>query len=436
MALVDCDSFYASCERVCRPDLRGKPLAVLSNNDGCIVAMSREAKRLGIPMGEPEFKVRHLLEKYNVSVFSSNYTLYGDLSRRVMQTIASVAPDIEVYSIDEAFVPLTGALAINADNVASLIRSRVLQWVGLPVSIGIAPTRVLAKIATRIAKKFPVYGGIFNLLHCKSMEKVLEYVPVKDIWGVGRKGAVKLKSAGIHTARDLRDADPELVRRLMTIHGLNILMELQGIPAIKEEVPASHCCIISSRSLGYKVTTLEPLEEAAAFHAARATEKLRLKKLVAQMVNTRICTAYYDHAHPQHDEMAMTHLSRPTDDTAVIITAAKTALKRIFRFGYGYAKMMVMLTDLSDPAKGQYDLIPPPPETREKENRRKALMALIDKINRVEGRGALTFAAQGSKDANWHMNRDRLSPAWTTDITQIPVVSGVGRHEMEDRRKP
>lgn len=415
MALADCDSFYASCERVCRPDLAGRPIVVLSNNDGCIVARSREAKKLGIPMGEPEFQIRPLLRKYNVAVFSSNYTLYGDLSHRVMLALESIVPGVEVYSIDEAFLPLAGALAPNADDLAQRARERVARWVGLPLSIGIAPTRVLAKIATRLAKKN--CSGIYNLLHCPDVEAILADVDVGDIWGIGKKGALRLKASGIRNALQLRDADPAFIRNLLTISGFNILMELRGIPAIGEDMPLSHNSVISSRSLGYKVREIEPLLEAAAFHAARAGEKLRAKKLLARMVSVRIQTSWARKDLPQHDEMTMIRLERPSLDSAIFIGAAKKGLARIFRPGFAYAKVMVMLSDLSDPDRSQPDLRDLDiPDAREK---RRGLLELMDRINRAEGRGALRFAAQGHPDAPWHMKRDRLSPAWTTDSHEL-----------------
>lgn len=425
MALADCDTFYASCERVARPDLAGKPVVVLSNNDGCLVAMSREAKKLGLPMGKPAFQVKGELERHHVAVFSSNYTLYGDLSHRVMLTFESVVPKVEVYSIDEAFLPLPGALAANAGEIARTVRQRALQWVGLPVSIGIAPTRVLAKIATRVAKIFPAYGGIFDLSRSRKIDDILEWVKAEDIWGVGRKGARKLLCEGIRTARELRDADPENIRRLLTVHGLNILMELRGIPSIGEDIPASHTCIISSRSLGYKVTTLEPMAEAIAFHAARAAEKLRAKKLVTQMVSVRIQTAYYAEDQPSHDEMTMVRLLRPTCDSAVILAAARRGLERIFRHGYDYAKAMVMLTDLSDPRKCQPHLLEMLNGNAARDARRGKLMELVDRVNRAQGRGTLRFAAQGRKDATWHMKRGHLSAAWTTDTGELLRVGGV-----------
>ena len=424
MALADCDSFYASCERVSRPDLADKPVVVLSNNDGCLVAMSREAKKLGLPMGKPAFEVKNELEKHGVAVFSSNYTLYGDLSHRVMRTLESVVPKVEVYSIDEAFLPLTGALAANAGDVATTARERVRQWVGLPVSIGIAPTRVLAKIATRVAKKYPAYGGIFDLSRSRKVEELLARVDVADIWGVGRKGALRLRCEGIRTARDLRDAEPDRIRRLLTVHGLNVLMELRGIPSIAEDIPATHTCIISSRSLGYKVTTLAPMTEAVAWHAARAAEKLRGKRLAAQMVGVRIQTAYYRHDQPSHDELTMVRLERPSCDSSAIIGAALRGLGRIFRHGYGYAKAMVMLTELSDPAKGQPHLLDMLDGNAEQRARRQKLMEVVDRINRREGRETLCFASQGDKDAKWHMKRERLSPAWTTDVRHLLRVSG------------
>lgn len=425
VALADCDSFYASCERVCRPDLIGRPIVVLSNNDGCIVARSREAKALGIPMGKPEFELRPLLRKHHVAVFSSNYTLYGDLSHRVMQTLQSITPHVEVYSIDEAFLPLTGALAANADALAREAIEKVGRWVGLPLSIGIAPTRVLAKIATRVAKKNPQFGGCYNLLHCDSIDAILAGVDVGDIWGIGRHGALKLKTHGIANALQLRNADSGFIRKLLTVNGLNILMELRGIPSIGEDIPLTHSAVISSRSLGYKVETLEPLLEAVAFHAARAGEKLRRKHLLAQMVSARIQTSWAQKGiKPQRDEMAMVRLKRPSFDSADFIRAAQAALKSIFRPGYGYAKVMVMLTDLSSHAEGQHDLYGLMYESEARDARRSALFELVDRINRVEGRGTIRFAAQGQQNAAWHMKRARLSPAWTTDSQELLRVGG------------
>lgn len=419
IALADCDTFYASCERVARPDLAGKPVVVLSNNDGCIVAMSREAKRLGIPMGEPEFKARSLLQKHHVAVFSSNYTLYGDLSHRVVQTLESVTPEVEVYSIDEAFLRLSGALAANAPDVAALVRERVWRWVGLPISVGIAPTKVLAKIATEIAKRNPACHGIYDLSRCTDIDGLLERVPVADIWGIGRHSALKLKLRGIHTARQLRDADSGMIRSLLTVVGLNIVMELRGIPAIREEIALSHHSIISSRSLGRKVRELTALEETVAFHASRAGEKFRGKRLLAGTVAVRIQTAYYAADQPQHDQMVQVRLTRPTADTSELIRAAHEGLRRIYRAGYGYAKALVMLLELERKDQRQRDLFSVLPGAEEQDAKRATLMALMDRVNRIQGRGTLTFAAQGVGERDWFMKREKLSPCWTTDVGQL-----------------
>lgn len=423
VALADCDTFYASCERVARPDLQGKPVVVLSNNDGCIVAMSREAGALGIPMGLPEFQIRGQLQRAGVTVFSSNYTLYGDLSHRVAQTWESVVPEVEIYSIDEAFLHLPGALAAQAVDVARLARHRVNAWVGLPVSVGIAPTKVLAKIATEArAKKNP--EGIFDMSSCTDVDGLLEEIPVEGVWGIGRHGARKLRERSIRTARQLRDADPGMIRKLLTVEGLNIVMELRGIPSIGPEMPLNHQCIISSRSLGIKVWDADRLKEAVAWHAARAAEKLRGKGLVAGVVGVRIQTSRHSTDQPRHDETIQIHLQWPTSDTSVLIRAAQRGLENIYRKGYGYAKAMVMLLDLADPARLQEKLPGLGGNTAEEEAGRASLMTLVDKINRMHGRGSLIFAAQGLKARDWHMKRSRLSPCWTTEPREFLKVRG------------
>lgn len=423
IALADCDTFYASCERVCRPDLIGKPIVVLSNNDGCIVARSREAKALGIPMGVPEFKWRKELESNKVAVFSSNYTLYGDLSHRVMMTLESVVPNVEVYSIDEAFLPLPAALATNASEVAHEISRRVWKWLGLPISVGVAPTRVLAKIAIQVAKKYPQYGGIFNLSACRHIDSVLEWVKVGEIWGIGHNSALKLKCEGIRTALDLRDADPSLIRKLLTIPGSNIQMELQGIPAIWEEIPLTHSCVISSRSLGYKARTIEPVLESSAFHAARAGEKLRGKGLLARLVGVRIQNSYAVEDEPRFDKIAWAKLPRPSLDSAEFAAAAHRSVHHIFKIGPSIAKVMVILADLTEHAKGQTELFDS--KYKKHDERRKKLRETVDRINRMEGRGTIHLASQGTKNPVWEMKRERLSPAWTTRLQELLKVTGV-----------
>lgn len=434
IALADCDTFYASCERICRPDLIGQPIVVLSNNDGCIVSRSREAKALGIPLGQPAFKLRHVLERHNVAVFSSNYTLYGDLSHRVMMTLESLVPDVETYSIDEAFLPLSDALTANAGAIAREARARVWQWLGLPISLGIASTRVLAKIAIQVAKKYPQYEGIFNLAACRHIERVLEWVKVEDIWGVGRSGALKLKSAGIRTALKLRDSDPLLVRNLLTIRGSNIQMELQGIPAIGKEIPLSHTCVISSRSLGSKARRIEPILEAAAFHAANAGEKLRRKGLAARLVGVRIQNSWAVEDEPRFDRMAWTALARPSQDSAEFVAASGDCIRKIFRQGPSIAKVMVILGELTDITKSQANLFDS--VYREHDEKRKRLMRTVDRLNRLEGRATIRFASEGDKHPEWEMKRECLSPAWTTCLQELLLVSGVSGEYRHDRRNP
>lgn len=431
MALVDCDTFYASCERVARPDLAGKPIVVLSNNDGCIVSMSREARALGLPMGKPEFQVRQELVRHGVAVFSSNYALYGDLSHRVMLTLGSLVPEVEVYSIDEAFLPLAGALAANAPDIAKALRERVLRWVGLPVSIGIAPTRVLAKIAARVAKKFPAYGGVFDLSRSAKLDEILEWVKVGDVWGLGRKGAHKLACEGIRTARELRDAGPDDIGKLLGVRGRDILMELRGIPATGDNIPAARGTVISSRSLGCRVTLPGPMREAVAFHAALAAEKLRARKHVAGMVGVRIQTARYRDDEPAHDGMTMVRLDLPTADSIAIAAAAGKGLDRIFRPGHAYARVMVMLTDLSEPSRSQRDMREMLDGRAKLREKRARLMKIMDRINRLEGSGTLRLASQGPKNAPWRMKRERLSPRWTSDFRELLPVCGAPGERRE-----
>lgn len=422
VALADCDTFYASCERVSRPDLTGRPIVVLSNNDGCIVARSREAKALGIPMGTPEFQIRRELQKTGTIVFSSNYTLYGDLSRRVMQTLESVIDEVEIYSIDEAFLHLRGAASTSSLDIARLARERVRRWVGLPISIGIGPTKVLAKLATEKKAKISP-EGVYELVP-GDVEELLQSVPVEDVWGIGRRSAKKLQERGIATARQLRDADPGTIRKILTVSGLNILMELRGIPSIGSDMPMAHQSIISSRSLGVKVRALAPLKEAAAYHAARGAEKLRQKKLVAGIVSVRIQTAHHHASQPQHDETTYIHLQRATSDSSVIIRAAQRAVEKLYKKGYAYAKIMIVLLDLQNPARSQVNMLDMLRHSAVEDARRTVLMGLMDKINHSLGRGTITFAAQGTGTRLWHMKREMLSPRWTTDIREILRVKG------------
>lgn len=431
-ALVDCNNFYASCERLFRPDLLGKPVVVLSNNDGCIVARSNEAKALGIGMGEPEFKVRDLLKRHNVAVFSSNYALYGDISNRVMLTLESLAPVVEQYSIDEAFMPLSGSLAANADELALALRERVRKWTGIVVSVGIGSTRTLAKLAGEIAKKGK---GVHRLdAGTPDTEKTLAAIPVEDVWGIGRRSAEKLKLRSIHTARDLRDADGGMIKRLLSVTGLHTVMELRGVHCVDNApAPTARRTMVSSRSFGERVTEKEYLAEALAMHATLAGERLRKEKLEAGGMAVHIRMARYGQG-PFYDKIAEITFPSPTSSTRSLIKAAREGLDTVFQQGFHYAKAGVMLFDLTDRDKRQGSLldIAAPDEKKVKD---KKLMAALDAANKRFGRGSVRFGADGGADAPWHMKHTRRSPGYTSAWEDLPTVGGQGNGAKKAKRK-
>jgi DNA polymerase V len=424
-ALVDCNNFYASCERLFRPDLRGKPIVVLSNNDGCIISRSDEAKALGVEMGAPEFKVRRELARLGVHVFSSNYALYGDLSNRVMRTLGTLAPEVEVYSIDEAFLPLRGPLATDPVGVGRALRERVGRWTGIPISVGIAPTRTLAKLAGRVAKRTPRCEGMFDLAHCREVlgmgvDDFLGKVPVDAVWGVGRRLAAMLRGAGITTARALRDAGDDWVRRRMSVTGLRTVLELRGLPCIgaaeQGEPPAPRHTVVSSRSFAGRITDVAMLREALATHAALAGAKLRRAGLVAGGLAVHVRTARHDEeAALRCDDGVSLPLPVPTADTTTFIRLAHEGLDRVFRPGYPYAKAGVMLYGLEPADTRQGSLLALVDGTAERDAARERLMAVADRVNARHGRGTLRHAAEGlAKEAPWHMRQRRRSPRRTT----------------------
>ncbi|MDR1489478.1 MAG: Y-family DNA polymerase [Desulfovibrio sp.] len=418
-ALVDCNNFYASCERLFRPDLLGKPVVVLSNNDGCIVARSNEAKSLGIGMGEPEFKVRDFLKRHGVAVFSSNYALYGDISNRVMRTLETLAPVIEQYSIDEAFVPLSGPLACNADELAMSVRERVRKWTGIVVSVGVGTTRTLAKLAGELAKKGE---GVYRLdAGTSETEKTLSKMPVEDVWGIGRRSAEKLRLRSIHTAKDLCDADGGVIRKLLSVTGLHTAMELRGIPCIDQsDAPAPRRTMVSSRSFGEKVTEKKYLAEALSMHAALAGERVRREHLVAGGIAVHIRTARHGQG-PFYDKTAEVSFSSPTANTRQLIKAAREGLDTVFLRGFEYAKAGVMLFDLVDRHKRQGNLLDfarPDAQAAKDKN----FMSVLDMVNKRFGRGTVRFAAEGAETALWHTKHTRRSPKYTSAWEDLPVV--------------
>jgi len=416
-ALVDCNNFYASCERVFNPRLAGQPIVVLSNNDGCVVARSNEAKVLGIKMGMPEFQIRPLLRAHHVHIFSSNYTLYGDLSQRVMETLEQFCPDLEIYSIDEAFLSLSGFTLHNLTEYGRTIGSTVKRWTGIPVSVGIAETKTLAKIANRVAKRTPDMGGVCDLLACPDREALLGRVAVDDVWGIGPTYALLLKQRGIATALQLRQADDQWIRKQMGIVGLRLVYELRGRACLDlEACPAPKQGITCSRAFGRSVCTLAEMEEAVSSYVSRAAEKLRGEGLAVTVLTVFVMTNKFKDA-PQYRNSVTCSLPVGTDATSELIRSALRGLRSIYRDGYQYKKAGVMCTALVPAGQVQPDLF-----DRQDRPRSKRLMGALDAINDRWGAGTLDYASSGFTKA-WKTQCHRRSPAYTTDWNSLPIVN-------------
>lgn len=417
-ALVDVNSFYASCETVFRPDLRGKPIVVLSNNDGCIISLSKEAKKLGIKMGAPYFKQRETLMRHNVVVFSSNYALYGDMSRRVMQTLALISTRVDEYSIDEAFVDVSGmANCISLEQLGHDIRDRIYKDTHLRVGVGIAPTKTLAKLANWAAKRWTKAHNVMDLSAPLRQRGLMERVKVEDVWGVGRRLSQKLESMGIKTALQLAETPTALIRKHFGVVLERTVRELCGEPCLAfEEVIPNRQNILCSRSFGDRITDYHDMREAIASYAARAAEKLRSERQYCRYIGAFIRTSPHDPHHPYYANAASQTLITPTADSRDIIQATLKCLDKIWIPGKRYMKGGVMLGDFFSDGVTQLDLFAEYQPRRNSEQ----LMALIDQMN-AHQRGALWFAGQGIQKP-WSMKRDMLSPAYTTRINEIPVV--------------
>lgn len=410
IGLVDCNNFYASCERAFRPELRNRPVVVLSNNDGCVIARSAEAKAIGIPMGAPYFKWRNMVERYNVAVFSSNYALYGDLSTRVMGVLARFCPSVEIYSIDEAFVDLSGVPG-GADSFSRRLKATVEAWTGIPVSIGIGSTKTLAKIANRFAKKHGRSRGVFDFTSSPAPDIVLRWTPVDDIWGVGPRHAKRLRKQGVENALDFSRLNRNWVKKKMTVTGLQTLLEMQGFPCYDFAAgPPPKKTIVSSRSFGHPVAKRSDLLEATAQYATRAAEKLRKQGSVASSILAFLQTNRFKLGEPQYSNSISVPLSVSSAHTPTLIKAATSGMERIFREGYAYKKCGVMLSGL-EPADGRWlSLLDLPPDDH---SRQTPLMDAVDACNNRWGRDTIKFAASGI-DGTWRMRREMCSPRYTT----------------------
>ena len=417
-ALVDCNNFYASCEKLFRPDLKDTPVVVLSNNDGCVVARSREAKLLGIKMGVPVFQIKAEMQRHGILAFSSNYALYADLSSRVMRTLEEMAPRVEVYSIDEAFLDLTGIeSAISLVEFGQQVRERIGHWIGITVCVGIAPTKTLAKLANHAAKKYPATQGVVDLTNPDRQRRLLALVPVDDVWGVGRRLSKRLNALGITTALDLANASPRAIRDQFSVVLERTVRELNGESCIElEEIPPTKKQIVCSRSFGVKVTHFELLREAVCEYATRATEKLRKEQQQAKVLTVFIRTSPFKDNEPQYSNSASGELLIPSCDTRDFIELANHLLKRIWKDGFRYAKAGVMLSDFYDPGMFQPGLF----DDVSTRSNSQQLMSVLDTINQ-SGAGKVFFAGQGTKK-DWSMKREHLSPAYTTRWDQLPRV--------------
>ena len=417
-ALVDVNSFYASCERVFRPDLEGKPIVVVSNNDGCIISLSREAKQFGIKMGEPYFKFKEKRYPSRVYVFSSNYVLYADLSSRVMQTLTDLAPAIEIYSIDEAFVNVSGVShCLSLETFGHQMRTQVFKNTGLTVGVGIAPTKTLAKLANYAAKRWASTGGVVDLSGRERQRKLLEKVPVEEVWGVGRRITKKLNAMGITTALELAEASSWVIRKHFNVVMERTARELRGEPCLDlEEFTPTKQQIICSRSFGHRITQYEEMHQAICAYAERAAEKLRGEHQYCRFISVFVRTSPHADNEIYYGNQASVTLMTPTNDSRDIIRAATEALGRIWLDGYRYMKAGVMLADFFSSGVAQLNLFD---DNRLRANSA-ALMEIIDSVNH-SGKGKIWFAGQGI-EKSWAMKREMLSPAYTTRYADLPVA--------------
>ena len=412
-ALVDCNNFYASCERVFDPRLVGVPVIVLSNNDGCVVARSAEAKALGIKMGVPFFQIEPFCKRNGVRVFSSNYTLYGDMSRRVMRVLASWAPAMEIYSIDEAFLDVSHFSESQLYAELTALRSRVHMWTGIPVSIGVGRTKTLAKIANDVAKR----GSDVTILTVDRETDALTALPVGDVWGIGRRLTAALEPLGITTAGQLRNTDTRKLRDRFNVVVERTVMELRGTSCLSlEDITPARKTLMVSRSFGDKVTTLADLEAAVSTHAARAAEKLRAGGQVAEHIELFMHTSPFDKSTKPYTARAVTALAHATADTRLITGTALSLTRRVFKPGHRYAKAGILMLGLSEAEKATPTLF-----AGTDDRHRCALMAAMDRLNADYGRGTVRFATTKMGKA-WRMRVDRRSQSYTTHWHQLPLA--------------
>jgi len=411
--LIDCNNFYASCERVFNPSLNRRPVVVLSNNDGCVIARSSEAKALGIPMGEPAYKLKALIEANQVVVFSSNYVLYGDMSHRVMTTVAQFAPDMEIYSIDEAFLLFDGFENINLKEYGEKIVRTTTRNTGIPVSLGIAPTKTLAKLANKFAKKYKDYRGVCVIDTDEKREKALKLTAIGDVWGIGRQYAKKLEYYSIHTAWDFTQRSKSWVRHTMGVVGERTWLELKGTPCVEMDKTTTKKSICTSRSFGERLTELSPISEAVSNFAASCAEKLRKQHSLASVIMVFIQTNPNATNLPQHCKQVVLQLPVPTNDTTELINFALRGLKAIFAEGFQFKKAGVIVSEIVQERPLQGDLF----DTRNRDKFSR-IMTVMDSLNASYGKQKVKIAAQGF-DRRWRLKNEKLSPCYSTKLEDV-----------------
>jgi len=415
-ALVDCNNFYASCERVFRPDLNGKPIVVLSNNDGCVIARSNEAKDLGIPMGAPAFEYEKLFQQQKVHVFSANFALYGDMSHRVMSVLSDYSPAMEIYSIDECFLSLRGFELFNLQEYGMLMRNKVVKWTGIPISVGIAPTKALSKVANRIAKKFSERTkGVYIIDSEESRIKALKWLKVEDVWGIGRQHAKRLQAQGVKTAYDFTQLNDAFVRKQMSVVGLRLKHDLQGIPTLNLEEVQPKKNIATTRSFDGNYTKFEQISERVSTFAVSCAEKLRKQNSCCNSLMVFIHSNRHRKDLPQYSRNIVIQLPFATNSSIELSKFAIQALKQIFKEGYSYKKAGVIVQDFTPQDSVQKSLF------EERNEKHIPLMKAVDKLNALFGQQKIRLASQDAKRV-WKMKQEKLSPNYTTKLSDVITI--------------
>jgi DNA polymerase V len=416
-ALIDCNNFYASCQRVFEPHLIGKPVVILSNNDGCVIARSNEAKLLGIPMGAPAFQFKKIFEDNSVFVYSSNYALYGDMSSRVMNILATFSPDIEVYSIDEAFLKFNGFDLFDLNEYGIEIQKKVTKCTGIPISVGFGPTKALAKVANKIAKKFPERTqSVYVIDSDERRIKALKWTKIEDVWGIGRKHAKRLQAKNIFNAYQFTQLPDDWVRKEMAVVGLRLKHELEGKPTLDLETPKNKKMIATTRSFEKSLIKQEDISERIATFTTSCAEKLRRQNSHCNMIMVFVLTNYFRKDQPQYSRNIVINTDFPTNSTIELNHYAQIGLKAIFKAGYHYKKAGVIVMGLTPNNETQLSLF------NTSNPKHQPLMSVIDQLNKSYGKNKIKFGNQ-SLGRQWKMKQEKLSKSYTTRLDEIIEVN-------------